>query len=128
VRPYRGHRQSRVLRALDLRETQKQQRALTPFSSQECPRFGHVARESCRRKCAALAIRRRAQPAPTSELPPAEEAGRRAERSVGTHGENGWHSGGTSKISTGDSQKCVARPQDRTRASTDRALRCRSCL
>ncbi len=63
------------------------------FSSQECSRCGHVARESRRRRrfrcvaCgyanhadvnAALVIRRRAQLALTSEPYPAEDAGRRA--------------------------------------------------
>jgi len=65
------------------------------FSSQECSRCGHVARESRRRRrfcctaCgykshadvnAALVIRRRAQLALKSEPKPAEDAGRRARR------------------------------------------------
>jgi len=64
------------------------------FSSQECSRCGHVARESRRRRrfrcvrCgygnhadvnAALVIRRRAQLARKSGLHPAEEAGRRGQ-------------------------------------------------
>ena len=62
------------------------------FSSQECSRCGHIARESRRRRCfvcvacgftchadvnAALVIRGRAQSALMSEPTPAEEAGRR---------------------------------------------------
>jgi putative transposase len=67
------------------------------FSSQECSRCGHVARESRRRRrfccvaCgfqthadvnAALVIRRRAQSALMSEPDPAEDAGRRAGRAA----------------------------------------------
>ena len=67
------------------------------FSSQECSRCGHVARESRRRRrfccvaCghaahadvnAALVIRRRAQSALMSERTPAEDAGRRARRAA----------------------------------------------
>jgi putative transposase len=74
------------------------------FSSQECSRCGHVARESRRRRrfcCArcgnrnhadvnaALVIRGRAQLALESGLDPAEEAGRRGKkaRGVGPHNE-----------------------------------------
>jgi putative transposase len=67
------------------------------FSSQECSRCGHVARESRRRRrfrcvaCgyqshadvnAALVIRGRAQLALMSELDPAEDADRRAGRAA----------------------------------------------
>jgi putative transposase len=67
------------------------------FSSQECSRCGHIARESRRRRrfccvaCgyrshadvnAALVIRGRAQLALMSELTPAEDAGRRTGRAA----------------------------------------------